>query len=126
MRGTAITALAISIVGCAPSYVWGDAQRVEERLLRMVPLGSQPVRLTTIAKQRGWEIDRRNIYRSQAGSKTYMDDTHLICRGKGGLVVPVIIDRYSAPFTTTVESMWLFDPNGQLRDVCVRKTVDAL
>lgn len=126
MRRVAIAALAISLVGCAPPYVWDDAQRVEERLLRMVPLGSQSVRLTATAKQRGWEIDRRNIYRSPAGSKTYFDDTHLVCRSKGGLVVPVIIDRYSAPFTTTVESMWLFDPSGRLRDVCVRKTVDAL
>jgi hypothetical protein len=92
----------------------------------MVPLGSEPARLTAVAKQRGWEIDRRNIYRSLAGSKTYMDDTHLVCRSKGGLVVPAIIDRYNAPFTTIVESMWLFDAGGKLRDVCVRKTVDAL
>ena len=126
MRRAIIMTMAIGLVGCAPSYVWGDAQRVEERLLRMVPLGSQPARLIATAKQRSWQIDRLNTYRSPAGSKTYMDDNHLICRSKGGLVVPVIIDQYSAPFTTVVESMWLFDSRGQLRDVCVRKTVDAL
>ena len=119
-------AMALVLASCAPTYVWGDAQRVEERLAAMVPLGSQPALLITTAKQRGWQIDRRNVYRSPIGSKTYMHDTHLDCRSKGGLVVPVLIDEHYAPFATAVESMWLFDQQQRLRDVCVRKTVDAL
>ncbi|MES2498065.1 MAG: hypothetical protein V4618_18265 [Pseudomonadota bacterium] len=118
--------MALTLASCAPTYVWGDAQRVEKRLVEMVPLGSPPALLITTAKQRGWRIDRRNTYRSPTGSKTYMHDTHLDCRSKGGLVVPVLIEQYHAPFATAVESMWLFDQQHQLREVCVRKTVDAL
>jgi hypothetical protein len=92
----------------------------------MVPLGSPPSRLVEAAKERGWEIKRPNIYSSPNGAETYMHDTHLDCRSKGGLIVPVVIDRYYAPFLTVVEGMWLFDSQRRLRDVCVRKTIDAL
>ena len=126
MQRTALTALLLILAGCAPPYVWGDADRVEARLLNMVPLGSPPARLKGAAQQRGWTIDQRNIRSWPAGSKTFMHDTHLDCRSRGGLVVPIIIAHYSAPFETYVESLWLFDPQKRLRSVCVRKTVDAL
>ncbi len=95
-------------------------------MVKIVPLGSSPAELTAAATKRGWDIQRRNIGSWPAGSKTYMDDTHLDCRSSCGLVVPVNIARYHAPFETYVESLWLFDPNRRLRDICVRKTVDAL
>lgn len=126
MKLAATIAMVLVLLACAPTYVWGDAQRVEERLETKVPLGSEPAQLIMAAKQHGWRIDRRNIYRSPNGSETYMHDTHLDCRSKGGLVVPVLIDEYHAPFATAVESMWLFDQQQRLRGICVRKTVDAL
>ena len=126
MKRIAGSALLLTIAGCAPPYAWGDADRVEERLANMVPLGSSPARLEGTAKERGWDVDRRNIRSWPAGSKTYMNDTNLDCRSRGGPVVPVIIARYSAPFRTVVETLWLFDPEKRLRDICVRKTVDAL
>jgi len=126
MKRIAISALLLAVAGCAPPYVWGDGDRVESRLVNMVPLGSSPERLEGTAKERGWDIDHRNVRSWPAGSKTYMHDTHLDCRSRGGPVVPVVIAHYSAPFETYVESLWLFDPQKRLRDICVRKTVDAL
>lgn len=126
MQRIALTALLLTIAGCAPPYVWGDADSVEGRLIDIVPLGSPPYRLEGAAKERRWDIDERNTGSWPAGSKTYMHDTHLDCRSRGGLVVPIIIAHYSAPFDTYVESLWLFDRQKRLRKVCVRKTVDAL
>jgi hypothetical protein len=92
----------------------------------MVPLGPSPARLEGAANERGWQIDYRIVRRSPAGSETYVHDTHFDCRSRGGRVVPIIVAHYSAPFETNVESVWLFDAQERLRDVCVRKTVDAL
>jgi hypothetical protein len=97
MKRIASWTLLLAIAGCAPSYVWGDAEQVERRLVKMVPLGSSPARLEATGKRRGWEIDHRNIRSWPAGSDTYMDDTHLDCRSRGGPVVPAIIAHYSAP-----------------------------
>ena len=126
MKRITICALLLALAGCAPPYVWGDADGIENRLVNMVPFGSSPARLEAAAKERGWNIDHRDIRSWPAGSETYMDDTHLECRSRGGPVVPIVIAHYSAPFETYVESLWLFDPQERLRDVCVRKTVDAL
>jgi len=54
-----------------------------------------------------------------------MNDHNLDCHSHGGPVVPAIIAHYSAPLDTYVKSLWLFDAKQRLRDVCVRKTVDA-
>ena len=126
MRCIAVGLMLFAIAGCAPPYVWGDADGVENRLIDIVPLGSSPARLRDAGEERGWRIDSRNIRSSAAGSETYMHDTHLDCRSRGGAVVPIIVAHYSAPFDTAVESLWLFDPQRRLSDVCVRKTVDAL
>lgn len=126
MQRTALIALLLTLAGCAPPYAWGDAHGVEARLIDMVPLGSPPAQLEGVAKQRGWNINQQNIRSLPAGSETFMHDTHRDCRSRGGLVVPIILARYSAPFDTYVESLWLFDPKKRLRGVCVRKTVDAL
>lgn len=126
MKRVSICALLFAMAACAPTYVWGDADGIRSRLVRMVPLGSSLARLESMANKRGWAIDNRDVRDSPAGSKTYMHDARLDCRSRGGPVVPVIIARYSAPFETYVESLWLFDRQKRLRDICVRKTVDAL
>jgi hypothetical protein len=119
-------AMFLAVGSCAPPYVWGDAERVKEQLLHVVPLGSSPTLLAEAATKRGWKVDQRNIQSWPAGSATYMNDHNLDCRSRGGPVVPAIIAHYFAPFDTYVESLWLFDAKRRLRDVCVRKTVDAL
>src|SRR3982751_3508842 len=109
MRRRLLCAILLALSSCAAPYVWGDAGRVKERLLGMVPLGSSLTALADSAARRGWKIDQRNIRSWPAGSATYMNDHNLDCRSRGGLVVPVIIAHYSAPFDTYVESLWLFD-----------------
>ena len=128
MRRIAATILLLANAGCAPFYVWGDADGIKSRLVEIVPLGSSPARLQEAAEERGWLIDVQNTRNRPRGSETHMHDVHghLDCRSRGGLVVPIIVARYSPVFETTVESLWLFGPEKQLRAVCVRKTVDAL
>ncbi len=126
MRRVFTCGVLLVMAGCAPPYVWGGAEGVERRLVEMVPLGSPPGRLEDAAERRGWDIDQRNIRSWPAGSKTYMHDTHLDCRSRGGPVVPIIVAHYSAPLETYVETLWLFDLQKRLADICVRKTVDTL
>lgn len=126
MKRTAVIVLLVGLASCAPPYVWGDENRVEGRLLSIVPLGSLPARLEETAKRRGWDLDHRNIQSWPVGTKTYLDDTHRDCRSRGGPVVPTIVAHYYAPLETHVEALWLFDPGERLADICVRKTVDGL
>ena len=112
----------LALTACGPPYAWGDAEDVEERQLNLVPHGSSLTDLEKEANRRGWETDARNVHIFEPGEKHYFDD----CDGKGGPAVPVIIARYYAPFHTTVESLWIFNSQRRLSDICVRKTVDAL
>jgi hypothetical protein len=127
LRGIAISVLSLAVVCCAPPYVWGDEDRVENRLLKMVPLGSSPAQLDEIGRRRGWDINPHNsrMRVSPAGTETYMHDRDTDCRSYGGPRVLIIVARYYAPLHVSVESLWLFDPQKRLRDICVRKTVDA-
>ena len=125
MQRVLAATLCLGLTACGPPYAWGDAERVEERLVRMVPLGSSPSELAAAAKERGWKIDRRNMWSQPAGSKTYFDDHGRKCRSRGGPVVPAIIAHYYSPLET-YESLWLFDTQLRLRDVCVRKTMDGI
>jgi hypothetical protein len=126
MRRIAISALLLGSTSCAPPYVWGDADRVEQQLVALVPLGSSLAQLEATGRKLGWDIDHRSIRSWPAGSETYVQDNDLECRSRGGPVAPVIIARYYAPFQVSVETLWLFDPQKRLRDICVRKTADAL
>lgn len=121
----AILASLLAVGSCAPPLVWGDEDEVEARLLSIVPLGSAPATLDNEAERRGWD-NRPDDRVFEAGSKTYFDDTRRVCRSKGGVKRVIIVARYGFPFTTVVDTMWLFDPQGVLRDVCIRRTTDAL
>jgi hypothetical protein len=112
----------VGLAGCAPAYVWSDAEKVEHSLGKIVPIGASQTELLAVAKIRSWEVDSLNIKIAGIGKATWFDD----CPGRGGFMVPVIIERYATPFETTVESMWLFDEYQKLADICVRKTTDAL
>src|SRR3954447_4463012 len=126
MRRPLACAMLLTVASCTPPYVRGDAERVKARLLHMVPRGSSLKLLKQVAAKRGWQGDQRNMDNWPAGAATYMNDHNLDCHGRGGLGVPAIIAHYHAPFETYVESLWLFDARLRLRDVCVRKAVDAL
>jgi hypothetical protein len=115
-------ALVLLLTSCAPPYAWGSNQRVKGSLIQIVPLGSSPAQLEAEASKRGWSINHSNIRSAPAGTETHFDQ----CPTRDGIVVPVVVARYSAPFRTYVETLWLFDAQHRLRDVCVRKTVDAL
>src|SRR4028118_353321 len=121
----AILASLLALGSCSPPVVWGDDEQLEERLLSIVPLGSSPATLDSEAERRGWNnrVDNRVF---EAGCKTYFDDTRLLCRERGGIKRVIAVARYGIPFTTTVETMWLFDPQGGLSDICIRRTTDAL
>jgi hypothetical protein len=90
----------------------------------MVPVGSTPASLAKMATRRGWKIDQRNIRTWPEGSGTYFHQ--LTCRTRGGPVVPAMIAHYSTPLNTYVASLWLFDAQQRLADVCVRKDIDSL
>ena len=121
----AILASLLALGSCSPPLVWGDDDKVEGRLLSIVPLGSSPATLDSEAERRGWD-NRADNRVFEAGSETYFHDTRLVCREKGGVKRVIVVARYGIPFTTTVETMWLFDPQGRLSDICIRRTTDAL
>lgn len=126
MKRLFISALVIGLVGCAPPYVWGDEDVVKERLIQMVPLGSSLSQLEATAEHRGWDIKRQQVRVYPVGTESHLHDTDRDCRTRGGPTVPSIIAHYYAPFETYVETHWLFDPQKRLRDICVRKTTNAL
>ena len=111
---------------CVSPIVWGSDDDVEHNLKRIVPLGSSISTLRSEALKRDWRIDNRNVVIHGYGVKTYFDDTHLVCRGMGGPVVPSLVAKYWSPFLTSVEVMWVFDRDRRLRDVCVRRTTDSI
>jgi len=92
----------------------------------MVPVGSSPAQVEKDSERRGWRILKIDARRFPIGTPTLLDDHHGGCRSKGGQDMTIVVAEYPTPFTTTVESIWLFDAGNRLADVCVRKTTDAL
>lgn len=121
----AIIASTALLASCAPPLVWGSDDKVEQRLLSIVPLGSAPVALDDEARRRGWE-NRIDDEPSEEGSETHFNDTGRVCRSRGGVERQIVVARYNAPFTTIVETLWLFDSRDRLRDICIRSMSDAI
>jgi len=109
------------LVGCGPSYVSSDNERTANRLLEIVPQGSSVDDLELEAQRRGWDLKRRRIHILDAGEPHYLGD----CEGDGGSAVPVIVADFWGPLRTTVETLWIFNPEEELVGVCVRRTVDG-
>lgn len=109
------------LIGCGPSYVWGDDETTATRLLEIVPQGSSVGDLESEAQRRGWDLDQRNVGIFDAGEPHYFDD----CEGSGGPAVPVIVADFWGPLRTVVETLWIFNPEEELVGVCVRRSVDA-
>ena len=125
--------LAFVIIACAglafcapPPLVWGSDEKVEARLLKIVPPGSPVDALENEAADRGWRVrpDERHF---KAGTLSYFNrHGEGDCRYAGGPSRIVIVAEYSTPFTTTVETQWHYDQQRKLRDICIRRTTDAL
>ena len=121
-----VISLLLFLSACASPIVWGNADTIEQNLIRVLPLGSSVSELQNQADKRGWRIDNRNIVIVSKGTATYFNDTDLLCRGAGGPVITSLVSQYWSPFDTSVEVQWVFDKDRRLRDLCVRKTIDML
>ncbi len=108
---------------CGPPLVWGGDAKTKERLLEVLPLGSSVDQLETEANARSWRLLFADDRVFEAGTEHYFGNG---CRFQGGVSRDFIVAEYGPVFTTSVESVWMFDEDGKLGDVCVRSTTDAL
>jgi len=114
-------ALALALAGCGPPLVWGGDEATKARLLEIVPIGSTVRQLEREAETRGWRISYRDDRSFPKGAPHYFEGG---CVHQGGVSRYVIVAEYGI-LTTSVESVWLFDKEGKLGTVCVRRTTDA-
>ena len=117
-----LSVLPVLLSGCGPPLVWGGDAATKNRLLQIVPVGSTIVDLEAKAKARNWQISYRDDRSFAKGTTAYLSDG---CEYQGGVSRYVIIAKYGL-LTTSVESLWLFDENGKLRGLCLRRTTDGL
>ncbi|RJX69947.1 hypothetical protein D6858_03390 [Tsuneonella suprasediminis] len=103
--------------------VWGGDEKTRERLLEVLPLGSTLDELETEANARSWQLFFADDRIFKAGEEHHFGNG---CRFQGGVSRNYIVAEYGPIFTTSVESLWMFDEVGKLGDVCGRSTTDAL
>jgi len=106
--------------------VRGNDEAVKERLLRIVPAGSSRSILENEIRKRQWKHVRWDDRVFPIGSPHYFDDHGRACRYRGGPSVTVVVAEYRTPFTTTVQTAWLFNKQNGVATVCVRRTTEAL
>lgn len=121
-RVLALAVLALSLSGCGPPLVWGGNEATKGRLLEIVPLGSTIGDLEAEAQNRGWRISNRDDRSFPKGEPHYLAKG---CEHQGGVSRKIIVAEYGL-LTTSVETSWLFDANGKLGSLCIRRTTDAL
>ena len=121
-RVLALLSLILALSGCGPPLVWGGDDETRERLLRLVPLDSTVDELETEARERRWRNFFRDDRRFEKGLPHYFGNG---CRFQGGVSRNFIVAEYGL-FTTTVESLWMFDEAGKLAELCIRRTTDGL
>ncbi|MDL2351964.1 MAG: hypothetical protein QFC78_03870 [Pseudomonadota bacterium] len=117
--------LAVSVFllsSCGPPLVWGGDGATKTRLLHIVPFGSTIADLETKAKAREWQMFYRDDRSFPKGESAYFSDG---CEFQGGVSRTIIVAEYGV-FTTSVETLWLFDGNGKLGNLCIRRTTDTL
>ena len=117
-----LSVLTVLLSGCGPPLVWGGDDATKSRLLQIVPVGSTIADLETKAKARDWQISYPDDRSFAKGTTAYFSDG---CEYQGGVSRNVIIAEYGL-LTTSVESLWLYDEDGKLRDLCLRRTTDGL
>lgn len=122
-RALALLVLVLALSSCGPPLVWGGDGPTRDRLLKLVPLGSTVGELEAEAEDHRW----RNLFRDDRtfgkGEPHYFGNG---CRFQGGVSMNFIVAEYGPVFTTSVESLWMFDEAGKLAELCIRSTTDAL
>ena len=121
LRATSAICLALTLTSCGPPLVWGGNEATKERLLKIVPLGSQVSELEAEAEARQWRL-RSDDRVFPKGEPHYLAEG---CEHQGGVRRGVIIAEYGL-LTTSVETSWLFDEEGKLASLCIRRTTDSL
>lgn len=121
-RNLALAVLALSLSGCGPPLVWGGDAATKERLLEIVPIGSTIGDLEAEAENRDWNITNRDDRPFPKGEPHYLSKG---CKHQGGVSRNIIVAEYGI-LITSVETSWLFDANGKLGSLCIRRTTDAL
>ena len=120
-RILALSVLALSLCSCGPPLVWGGDEATKGRLLEIIPVGSTIGDLEGEAENRGWRISNRDDRSFAKGEPHYLAEG---CEHQGGVSRKIIVAEYGL-HTTSVETSWLFDANGRLGSVCIRRTTDA-
>ena len=120
-RNLAVAVLALTLSSCGPPLVWGDDEATQGRLLEIVPLGSTVGDLEAEAETRGWRISNRDDRSFPRGEPHYLAEG---CEHQGGVSRKIIVAEYGL-LTTSVETSWLFDANGRLGSLYIRRTTDA-
>ena len=120
-RSLTFVVLVLSLCGCGPPLVWGSDEATKGRLLEIVPIGSTVGDLEAEVDAREWRISNRDDRQFPKGEPHYLADG---CEHQGGVSRRIIVAEYGL-LTTSVETSWLFDANGKLASLCIRRTTDA-
>lgn len=122
LRALPLIFLTFILSSCGPPLVWGGDDATKGRLLRIVPIGSTTGELDVAAKTHEWRVLFKDDRTFAKGVPHYVGNG---CEHQGGVRRTFIVAEYGL-LTTSVEAVWLFDQNGKLGSVCVRRTTDAL
>ena len=98
---------------------WQSEQRIRDYLLMQTAAGTPEEEVVGWLRSRG--VVPRIIRSRIEPRSTYRE----IERG-GEAWTNVVLDRHGFPFQTWVEAFYVFDANGRLVEIAVRKTTDSL
>lgn len=121
-----LASLLMCFWGCAPTYAIGTETEVKRKLLDIVPLRSTVSDFRRAAARQSWTVVEHRTETLEEGKRALFHKPGRECRGKGGPVLYAVVSRYHSPLLTVVETLWVFDSAGRLKDLCVRKVKDAL
>lgn len=131
--GTGVVAGGIILL-CATNPLIRSSDAIRQWLLRKTPLGSSREEVLEIIAVEGWRLledqHRTGVWYGFAEEHARLGPVQRNARGDLSVGVDRVratIGEYPSPiFTTSVEVYWAFDENGNLINVLVRKTTDAL
>jgi hypothetical protein len=116
-----VTFISASLASCGPPLVWGGNEATKGRLLDLVPIGSPIKFLEAEAEFRNWRVSNQDDRTFEKGLPHFFG---VGCEHQGGVSMTVIVAEYGV-LTTSVETAWLFDEDGKLGELCIRRTIDA-
>ena len=122
-RSFILISLLLFLSACGPTLVWNGDEATRGRLLEIVPLGSSLAALQSEAQIQGWPMENHDNRAFEKGTPHYFGG-----RGEhqGGVRRYKVVAEYGIIFTTSVETVWLFDEHGELGELCIRRTTDAI